>query len=105
MVDDLKRLIVMVELTIPFDTVMEGARDSKEAKYDHLRATAVSKGYQGFLINLKTGFQSVPNMPSFEALGKELHLSSSSLRKLLTDLIKTTIEGSFLVWVQRNKLD
>ena len=84
---------------------MEGARERKEAKYDHLRAIAVSKGYRAFLITLEIGSRGVPNMPGFEALAKELHLSSSSLRKLLTDLIKTTIEGSFLVWVQRNKLD
>ena len=103
--DDLKRVIVMVELTIPFDTVMEGARERKEAKYDHLRANAVSKGYRASLITLEIGSRGVPNMPGFEALAKKLHLSSSSLRKLLTDLIKTTIEGSFLVWVQRIKLN
>ena len=43
-------------------------------------------------------------MPGFEALCKELHLSTSSFQKLLKDLTKTPIEGYFAVWVQRKKL-
>ena len=53
--DDLKKVIVMVELTIPFDTVLEGARERKEAKYDHLKVTAVRNGYRASLITLEIG--------------------------------------------------
>ena len=53
--DDLKKVIVMVELTIPFDTVLEGARERKEAKYDYLRVTAVRNGYRASLITLEIG--------------------------------------------------
>ena len=53
--DDMKKVIVMVELTIPFDTVLEGARERKEAKYDHLRVTAVRNRYRASLITLEIG--------------------------------------------------
>ena len=51
----MKKVIVMVELTIPFDTVLEGARERKEAKYDHLRVTAVRNRYWASLITLEIG--------------------------------------------------
>ena len=36
---------MLVELTIPFDTAMEGARERKEAKYDHLITAATRNGF------------------------------------------------------------
>ena len=61
---NLKKVIVMAELTIPFDTVLEGARERKEAKYDHLRVTAVRNGYRASLITLEIGSQ-LPRCASY----------------------------------------
>ena len=87
--------MVLIELTIPFDTALEGAKERKEAKYEHLQVSARSKGYHTSLITLEIGSRRVPNLPGFEALQDTLHLPSSALRNLLMYAIKATIEGSF----------
>ena len=38
--NDVKKTIVLVELTIPFDTSMDGTSERKQAKYDHLLTAA-----------------------------------------------------------------
>ena len=97
--------MVLIELTIPFDTTLEGAKERKEAKYEHLQVSARSKSYHTSPITLEIGSRGVPNLPGFEALQDTLHLPSSALRNLLMYAIKATIEGSFSIWVQRNKLN
>ena len=103
--DDLRKTMVLVELTIPFDTALEGAKERKEAKYEHIQVSARSKGYHTSLITLEIGSRGIPNMPGFEALQNTLQLPSPAFHKLLMSAIKATIEGSFFIWVQRNKLN
>ena len=84
MVGDLKKVIVMAELTIPFDTVLEGARERKEAKYDYLRVTAVRNGYRASLITLEIVFRGVPHMPGLKLFLKnytfpQVHFKNFSL--------------------------
>ena len=100
--NDKKKTLVLVELTIPFDTVMEGASERKHAKYDHLLTTAKRNGFHASLITLEIGSRGMPHPPGICALQAALNMSSSTLRKLVANVVKTAIEGSFSIWVQRN---
>ena len=84
---------------------MEGASERKEAKYDHLLSAAKDRGFHASLITLEIGSRGMPNTPGIRALQEALQLPPSALSKFLTDTIRTAIEGSFSVWVQRNKLN
>ena len=53
--NDKEKTLVLVELTIPFDTVMDSASERKQAKYDHLLTTAKRNGFRASLITLEIG--------------------------------------------------
>ena len=103
--NDIQRTIVLVELTIPFDTAMEDASERKEAKYDHLITAATRNGFHATLITVEIGSRGMPHTPGIRALQEVLQLPTKSFHKLLSAVIRTTIEGSFAVWAQRNKLN
>ena len=94
---------MLVELTIPFEMFLHEAHDRKEAKYYHLVEEAWEKGFQASLITLEVGCRGIPNLTGFQKLKDALKLPTKVFTELLQDATKATIEGSFSVWVNRNK--
>ena len=103
--NDAEKTVVLVELTIPFDTLMDSAHERKQAKYDHLLTAAKQKGFHASLITLEIGARGMPHAPGVRALQEALKLPRSAFSKLLTNVVRAAIVGSFSVWVQRNKLN
>ena len=103
--NDVEKTIVLVELTIPFDTSMDSASERKEAKYDHLLTAAKDRGFHASLITLQIGSRGMPHTPGVRALQEVLKLPTPSLRKLLANVVRAAIMGSFSLWVQRNKFN
>ena len=103
--NDVEKTVVLVELTIPFDTLMDSAHERKQAKYDHLLTAAKQKGFHASLITLEIGARGMPHAPGVRALQEALKLPRSAFCKLLTNVVRAAIVGSFSVWVQRNKLN
>ena len=53
--DDSKKVMTLVELTIPFETSFDGAVQRKEVKYEELIVEARLKEYDAALITLEVG--------------------------------------------------
>ena len=68
--------LVLVELTIPFETSFEGARERKMIKYEGILQRARDGGYRASLITLEVGSRGVINLSGFHQLKKELRVSS-----------------------------
>ena len=98
---------MLVELTIPFDTLMDSAHERKQAKYDHLLTAAEQKGFHASLsLHWKSEHEvAMPHAPGVRALQEALKLPRSAFCKLLTNVVRAAIVGSFSLWVQRNKLN
>ena len=79
--NDKEKTLVLVELTIPFDAVMDSASERKQAKYDHLLTTAKRNGFRASLVTLEIGSRGMPHSPGITALQEALNMSVSTLRK------------------------
>ena len=95
--------VVLVELTIAFDVCLSEAHERKEAKYCHLLDNAREHKFRASLITLEVGSRGVPHLPGFQSLQKALSLPVKPFKGLLRKVISAAIEGSFSVWVNRNK--
>ena len=51
--DDNDKVVVMVELTIPFETSFEAAAERKESKYEELVTAARRNGFDTTLITIE----------------------------------------------------
>ena len=101
--DDFHKSLTLVELTVCFETNFEDAARRKSAKYAHLVQQAQAKGYRTNLITLQVGCRGVPDLPTFERLADTLSFSRKELEKLLVNVSKLALSGSFSIWCARNK--
>ena len=102
--DDTNSVLGLVELTIPFETSFNGAVQRKETKYEDIITSARCKGYQTSLITLEVGPRGVLNSGGFKRLKNTIPIPDRDLSALLITIIRKAIEGSFKIWVDRNKL-
>ena len=75
--------ILILELTIPYDTLMTEAAQRKEAKYSELVSSVKKTGYRTSLVTLEVDSSGLPNTPGFSRLQSELGLSNKSTRSLM----------------------
>jgi hypothetical protein len=101
--DDSKKVMTLVELTIPFETSFDGAVQRKELKYEELVVQARLKGYDAALVTLEVGSRGVPNMVGFVSLQHRFALTQRECHSLLTNAICKVVKGSFAIWTNRNK--
>ena len=99
-----ERKLWIVELTVPFETGFDNARERKETKYEELVLSARNNGYETTLLTLEVGARGVPSMLGFKKLQHTLSLTNHQLKSLLANCVQKAIEGSFLIWTNRNKL-
>ena len=102
--DDCRRVLVLVELTIPFETSFAAARLRKLDRYAELQDEARSRGFRTTVLTLEVGSRGVPNVNGFKSLKKLLRMSSKDCWSLLKQCIARAIEGSFTIWTERNCL-
>ena len=100
--DDSMRNILIIELTIPHDTLMVEAAQRKEAKYSELVSTVRKTGYRTNFITLEVSSRGLPHAPGFHKLKSELGLSNKSTRALMIESAKEALAGSFKIWCSRN---
>ena len=86
-----------------FETNFKEAALRKSAKYTHLVEQAKTKGYKSDLIFLQVGSRGVPDLTGFEVLARKLSLPRKILAKLLEDISRLALAGSFTIWCLRNK--
>ena len=81
--DEAAHKLVLLELTIPFETSFECARERKTIKYEGILERAQHGGYRASLITLEMGSRGVINLSGFHQLKKELQVSSSDFSRLV----------------------
>ena len=73
--DDDAKVVTMIEVTVPYDTLMDEAAERKTIKYADLLETVRSKGYKGCLLTVEVGSCGLPNTLSFTKLKEHLGLT------------------------------
>ena len=97
--DDSLRRILLIELTICFETFFMHAAERKELKYEDVIARARSAGYRGRVITLQVGSRGIINQPGFLQLKQEFDIPSKVYAKFLVDICSVE---SYNIWCQRN---
>ena len=100
--DDDDKVVTMIEVTVPYDTLMEEAAERKTIKYADLLETLRSKGYKGCLLTVEVGSRGLPNTSSFTKLKEHLGLTNKITKELMINTAKGAIDESFLIWKARN---
>ncbi|CAI8030186.1 hypothetical protein GBAR_LOCUS17114 [Geodia barretti] len=77
--DDSLRRIVLIELTICFETSFHHAAKRKELKYENMIARARSAGYSGRLITLQVGSRGIVDQAGFSHLKHDLNIGKRVL--------------------------
>ena len=94
---------MLAELTISYETNFEVAAERKEEKYEELLTGACNAGYETELITLEVGSRGVINPAGFQYLKTTVNITTSEMSKLMFEVCKRTIEGSYSIWCSRNR--
>ena len=76
--DDYQTSLVLMELTISYETKFDDAAERKEVKYEELITGAQASGYDAELIMLEVGSRGVINPAGFKHLRQTLNICSTS---------------------------
>ena len=100
--DDDAKTVTLLELTVPYDTLMEEAVERKTIKYTDLLESAASTGYRAHLLTIEVGSRGLPHTTSFTKLRQHLDLSKRMTTKQMIDTARTAISESHMIWKARN---
>ena len=100
--NDNQKTIILVELTVCFETSYEAAIMRKEDQYHDLIAETRKAGYTSTLITVEMGSRGLPSMFGFQRLRDILKLRRPEFHKLLLNTSQQAILGSYKIWCSRN---
>lgn len=103
--NDATKRATLLELTIPFDTLLEDAARRKQAKYQDLVSSIRESGYSVKLLTVEVGARGVPNMTAFNHLKTHLGLSPKTTKELLIKSCEAAIRGTHKIWCMRNLVE
>ena len=101
--DDSRRRILLIELTICFESSFQHAAERKELKYEDVMHRAISAGYSGCVITLQEGSRGIIDPAGFSLLQKEINIHKRDQSRLFTRISSLVIQESFKIWCQRNR--
>ena len=96
------RQILLIELTICFETSFIHAAERKELKYEGIIERARAAGYRGRVITLQVGSRGIIDQPGFQQLRQEFDIPSKVYGKFLADISSIVIHESYNIWCLRN---
>ena len=76
--------MTLLELTIPFDTLLEDAARRKQTKCQDLVASVQELGYTVTLVTVEVGARGVPNTKAFSKLQSLLGLANKAAKDLMS---------------------
>ena len=100
--NDSTKQVTLLELTIPFDTLLEDAARRKQAKYQDLVDSVEESGYTVTLVTVEVGARGVPNIKAFSKLQSLLGLPNKAAKDLMSRACGQAIKGSYRIWCMRN---
>ena len=101
--DESKKRLLLIELTISFETSFDSAAERKRAKYEDLQRRAQRAGYHTTIITLEVGSRGIINYPGFSSLKKILRIRNRHFTTMLQSISRETVAQSHRIWCQRNK--
>ena len=103
--NDHYKQVIMLELTVPFDTLLEDAARRKQTKYQDLVASVQASGYTVKLVTVEVGARGVPNTTAFAKLQSLLGLTNKAIKDLMARTCGQAITGSYGIWCMRNLVE
>ena len=101
--NDSSRTMVIIELTIAFETSFQSASERKKIKYESLVQRARENGFSVRFISLEVGSRGIVNLPPFHSLKDLLKIRSPDFSQLLIKVASAAIRGSHQIWCSRNR--
>ena len=93
--------IVLIELTVPFETNISGAVERKMDRYRELRESC-SRSHHASIVTLEVGSRGFLATDSFQQLYKILKFKAKEKRVFECEVIKHTVVCSYNIWCKRN---
>ena len=103
--DNEQKRVVLIELTICFETVVEDAKARKTLKYTNLLEEAQQNGYQSSIITLEVGSRGVLEIKGLDRLKKLIPVNRKEWQCFLVKISQTVIKESHRIWSTRNWAD
>ena len=93
----MQKSLILIELTVSFDTSFKQAAEGKRAKYYNVIERAQSAGFA-----LQVGSRGLVDISSFVQLKKAFGLPKHDLNDLLFRVSRVAIVESYKIWRRRN---
>ena len=100
--DRAKRSIDVLELTVPFESNIERARERKAEKYSSLIANIESAGYKCTYHSIEIGARGVVAHGTAATLRTITGASRKDVKALMKDLAMSVIKCSYLIFLQKD---
>lgn len=96
------KTIILIELTVPWDTNIPAQHEAKLNRYSGLCAEIRQKGFRCYCHAVEVGARGLP-AKSVYGLFKELGLSRKLTNSFLQRVSKTALEASYRLWLRRSE--
>ena len=97
--DDIRKRLLLVELTVCFETMFVDAAERKRAKYEELKQRAATAGYW----TLEVWSRGIVNNNGLASLRSQIAMRERHLGLLLQSLSQEVVEQSYQIWYKRHK--
>lgn len=94
-----KRMVI-IELTVPYETNMSGSHEYKNAKYQELVAQLHKKGFRTQLFAVEVGARGFAGASAYTLL-QRLGLSKQKRNRCLRQLSEAAESASYWIWLKR----
>ena len=98
-----QRAIIMIELTVPWETRCDEAHERKAEKYANLVEECREKGWRAWLFPVEIGARGFPAQSIWKLL-TALGMKGSDRKKTVSNLSRTTEGASNWLWLRREEL-
>ncbi len=103
--NDTTKSVTLLELTIPFDTLLEEAAKRKKVKYHELVSRIKGSGYETTFLTIEVESRGLPNISGFSQLRQIVGLSKTVTKSLMRETTRLAIIGSYKIWCSRNNIN
>ena len=105
-INNTKKLVHIIELTVPFKTNIHKAHDLKMSRYENLHSDIEQQGYKCHLNCIEVGSRGLVTADNAERLREAFRFvggRSNSSKTLVKDLSKLAVVCSYSIWNARNE--
>ncbi|XP_072047239.1 uncharacterized protein [Amphiura filiformis] len=105
-INNTKKSVHVIELTVPFETNIQKAHDTKMSRYENLHSDIKQEGFKCHLNCIEIGSRGLVTADNTERLSEVFRFiggRSNSSKTLAKDLSKLAVICSYSIWNARNE--